>query len=392
MWVPSYQFNSIMKKALIALAAAAAATSCFAQGSVQLFGVIDTGISYGTASPGSSLWQLTSGEWSGSRLGFRGREDLGGGLEAGFWLEAGFDSDNGVGKSTSENNVTKAGGDGIGFNRRSTVSLISSWGELRLGRDKNPLYDGFNDFDPFGGDTVGAAYMWQAGREMYNNTTAVKRVSNSIGYHLPKDLGGLYGRVMVAFGEQSSDVPASNIYKGDGDFAGIYAGYDNKGPFTAGASYGKTKYSYYVPKAKGGDLTNYQLGATYDFKVVKLWALYSHDTVGASVAHQELNGSGWSLGLTAPIGKGNLAASYSTYKWKNGYDQKGKPYYVGTPDGDKFSVGYFYSMSKRTWLYGALGTISMNDGLDTPLAGSKFNSGTLSGRSTGIDLGIRHSF
>ena len=98
-----------------------------------------------------------------------------------------------MGKSTSENNVTKAGGDGIGFNRRATISLMGSWGELRLGRDKNPLYDGFNDFDPFGGDTVAAAYMWQAGREMYNNTTAVKRVSNSIGYLLPKGLGGFTG-------------------------------------------------------------------------------------------------------------------------------------------------------------------------------------------------------
>ena len=80
---------------------------------------------------------------------------------------------------------------------------MGSWGELRLGRDKNPLYDGFNDFDPFGGDTVAAAYMWQAGREMYNNTTAVKRVSNSIGYLLPKGLGGFYGRAMVATGENS---------------------------------------------------------------------------------------------------------------------------------------------------------------------------------------------
>ena len=45
------------------------------------------------ASPGSSLWQLTSGEWSGSRIGFRGREDLGGGLYAGFHIEAGIDTE-----------------------------------------------------------------------------------------------------------------------------------------------------------------------------------------------------------------------------------------------------------------------------------------------------------
>ena len=129
MSVTLYRFT-IMKKALIAVAAAAAATSCFAQGSVQLFGVIDTGISYGTASPGSSIWQLTSGEWSGSRIGFRGREALGGGLEAGFWLEAGFDSDSGVGKSTSENNVTKAGGDGIGLGGGTVHAASASTARL----------------------------------------------------------------------------------------------------------------------------------------------------------------------------------------------------------------------------------------------------------------------
>jgi predicted porin len=262
-----------MKKTLVAIAALAAFSVSYAQSSVTLFGVIDTGITYGSASPGSNLWQLSSGEWSGSRIGFRGREDLGSGLAAGFWLEAGFDSDWGGGKSTSANNVD-SGGDALSFNRRSTISLMDYWGEIRLGRDKNPLYDGFNDFDPFGGDTVGAAFMWQAGREMFDNKTAVKRVSNSIGYHLPKDLGGFYGRAMVALGETSdpANMNATNntAYKGDGNFAGFYAGYDKKGPFTAGVSYGETKYSYNIAKNKGGNLTNWQIGATYDFGAVKL--------------------------------------------------------------------------------------------------------------------------
>ncbi len=385
-----------MKKTLIAIAAVAAVTASYAQSSVQIFGVIDLAVTYGTASPGSSVWQLASGEWKGTRIGFRGTENLGGGLTAGFWLEAGFDADSGVGKSTSVNNVETTSGEGIGFNRRSTVSVMGGWGEVRLGRDKNPLYDGFNDFDPFHGDTVGAAFMWQAGREMYNNKTAVKRVSNSIGYHLPKDLGGFFGRAMVAAGENSDPTNLNakdNVaYKGDGDYAGFYAGYDKKGPFTAGVSYGQTKYGYNIAKNKGGNLTNWQLGATYDFGMVKLWGLYSNDTVGQSVAHQELKGDGWSLGITAPIGAGELAASYSTYKWDAGYTPAGKPYYVGTPNGDKYSVGYFYSLSKRTKLYTALAYVNVKDGLDTPLAGSKFDKGFTSGNTTGLDLGIVHSF
>jgi hypothetical protein len=174
-----------MKKTLIAIAALAAFSVSYAQSSVTLFGVIDTGITYGSASPGSNLWQLSSGEWSGSRLGFRGREDLGGGLEARFHgSKPGFDSDSGVGKSTSENNVTKAGGDGIGFNRRSTdepdgrPGANSAWAGTRT-----RCTTASTTSTRSAATRSAAAYMWQAGREMYNNTTAVKRVSNSIGYH-----------------------------------------------------------------------------------------------------------------------------------------------------------------------------------------------------------------
>lgn len=133
-------------------------------------------------------------------------------------------------------------------------------------------------------------------------------------------------------------------------------------PFTAvEASYGKTKQQLLTcRRPRAGDLTNYQLGATYDdFKVAKLWALCTPTTrwAPASRTQEGVERQWLSLGLTAPIGKGNLAASYSTYKWKNGYmTRRASLTMSAMPDGDKFSVGYIYSMSKRTWLYGALGT------------------------------------
>ena len=81
-----------MKKTLIALAAFAAVGSSFAQEAVQVFGVADVSYSGGNAT--AANWRgLMSGQWSGSRLGFRGREDMGGGLFAGYWLEAGIDVD-----------------------------------------------------------------------------------------------------------------------------------------------------------------------------------------------------------------------------------------------------------------------------------------------------------
>ena len=89
--------------------------------------------------------QLTNSGYNSSRLGFRGTEDLGGGMSASFWLEAGVNNDDGTGAATSTNNQAiaapapaVAGTQGLTFNRRSTVSLAGGWGELRLGRDYTP--------------------------------------------------------------------------------------------------------------------------------------------------------------------------------------------------------------------------------------------------------------
>ena len=117
-----------MKKSLTALAALAVAGLASAQSSVTLFGVIDAGVTYQSAtsrdattglSSKQSKWSLANSGYNSSRLGFRGTEDLGGGLAASFWLEAPITNDDGAtGVST--------------FNRRSTVSLSGGFGEVRL--------------------------------------------------------------------------------------------------------------------------------------------------------------------------------------------------------------------------------------------------------------------
>src|SRR5437867_13122615 len=114
-----------MKKSLIAIAAVAAAGCASAQSSVTVFGVVDVGVAH-LSGDGVSKTGVSTGGANISRWGFRGTEDLGGGLAASFWLEAGLDVDTGSGKG--------AGG-GLSFNRRSTVSLSGSIGEVRLGRD-----------------------------------------------------------------------------------------------------------------------------------------------------------------------------------------------------------------------------------------------------------------
>src|SRR5690606_12621790 len=122
-----------MKKSLVALAALAVAGVASAQSSVTLFGIVDAGISsyqtnsryvnndiffqpvlgehYGNIKQKQTV--LSSSGYNSSRLGFRGTEDLGGGLAASFWLEAGLNNDDGSGQA----------GGALAFNRRSTVSL-----------------------------------------------------------------------------------------------------------------------------------------------------------------------------------------------------------------------------------------------------------------------------
>ena len=120
-----------MKKSLIALAVLAASGAAMAQSSVTLFGIVDATYAYGSGSVANKS-QLTNSGYNSSRLGFRGVEDLGGGMSASFHLEAGLNNDNGSGATTSTNNQGASGvtgGGGLTFNRRSTVSLNGGFGD-----------------------------------------------------------------------------------------------------------------------------------------------------------------------------------------------------------------------------------------------------------------------
>ena len=152
-----------MKKSLIALAVLAAAGAASAQSSVTLFGIVDATVQRVSNSDGGpSVTRLTNSGYNSSRLGFRGTEDLGGGMSASFWLEAGMNNDDGQGAATNTNNQASRcrllacnGRQGLTFNRRSTVSLAGGWGELRLGRDYTPQFWNLTVFDPFGTNGAG---------------------------------------------------------------------------------------------------------------------------------------------------------------------------------------------------------------------------------------------
>ena len=223
-----------MKKSLIALAVLAASGAAMAQSSVTLFGVVDATVRYVDGGTNGNIWSLTNSGYNSSRLGFRGTEDLGGGLSASFWLEAGVNNDNGTGSATSTNNTVagsasaNTGTQGLTFNRRSTVSLAGTWGEVRLGRDFVPYFLNTTIFDPFGTNGVGGVSNFTlvglgllTGNSL-NSTAAGVRASNSIGYFMP-NLGGFYGQAMIAMGENNDSLANgnSNPFKSDGNIGSV---------------------------------------------------------------------------------------------------------------------------------------------------------------------------
>jgi len=278
-----------MKKTLVALAALAAATGAFAQSGnaralagsgVEIFGVADITVSNfktdnGTA--GSVTVIDGGGRNESSRLGFRGVEDIGGGLGAAFWFEAGVNYDNGTGANTTTSNTaygdriafnqtsspvvptaTLNARQGLTFNRASVVSLLGkSFGEVRIGRDYNPAFWNYTVFDPFGTVGVGSALnviggpLAPLGVQAFPPGAAypMVRTSNSIGW-LSNDMSGFRLQVQAALSEQPTGcvTPESAIQantcagaNGDGKLLGWRLQY-NSGPLSLALASAKTTY------------------------------------------------------------------------------------------------------------------------------------------------------
>lgn len=361
----------------LGLAAVCAGPAALAQSSVQLFGLVD--VNYlrvsSDGSNGSVSKLGTDGNLS-SRLGFRGTEDLGGGLKAGFWLEAAINPDEGTGGTTSSTNQAigafnpttganapvRSGTQGLTFGRRSTVSLSDRWGEIRLGRDYVPGFWNLSTFSPFGTNGVGSS-----GFMFYPTPSAARitnvRASNSIGYHLPESLGGFYGQAMYALGENSSNAGAT---KDDGKVTGLRLGYAS-GPVNVAYGTTRTKISAL------GDLTQSNIGGSYDFGAAKLMVLWGENKTGGNKTRAQL------IGAHVPVGAGQIRVAYSTLKASGVAN-----------DASHLALGYVYNLSKRSAVYAHYARITnKNNGTAFDLGLGVTSPG---GSSTGYEFGVRHSF
>ena len=342
-----------MKKSLIAIAALAAAGAAAAQSSVTMYGQVNTGyehsktdITIGGVKTTTKTTGFQNDRVKTSRLGFKGEEALGNGLSATFALEMGFDSANGEFAESA-------------FNRKATVGLKGAFGEVRIGKDSTPMneFDGsfkaidrtdsLAKIDPDGSGPkvdLDAAYTPRPTGLFYN--------------------GSFFGvNVSAAIGNDSERVKTAGVTTEKQDTAvyGLGLGY-NGGAWAVGAAFqhetkkGFDKNIVAPVEAHDGKVTNYGVGASYDFTVAKVYGQYK----GGQYKNELPAGGKYSydqfaIGVSAPFGATTLSAEYGYNKAKQTADTTAD---VTKFKGNVFAVQAEYAFSKRTSLVARAGQVA----------------------------------
>ena len=345
-----------MKKSLIALAVLAASGAAMAQSTVTLYGLIDVNVQSAKLATVSAptattlavssvgVTKLSSGGQNGSRWGLKGSEDLGGGLNAVFDLQSGFNVDTG----------SSAQG-GLLFGRHAFVGLSGGFGTLTFGRHDTPLDDfigdilpsAHNTFDAAGGPGISAANaaaiaaygnaavptaaqaaaFVTAANTFTQNTGAWtgynSRADNSIKF-ISANYSGFKFAALYALGENKTATASAT------HTTSLGAEYAN-GPITAVLAY---QNEVFVKSPSPLSLKNTLAGAAYNFGVVKLYGAYNEAKITDAPKQKE-----YALGVSVPVGALTLRAEAARSKG----DALGK------------STGYdleaLYDLSKRTTLY-----------------------------------------
>ena len=363
-----------MKKSLISIAALAALSNvAIAQTNVTIYGLVDAGIVSERGGAAGTDTKLTGGVGSASRLGFKGNEDLGGGLSAIFVLEEGVLIDTGAQDST-----------GQAFNRQSYVGLKSTEaGTVTLGRQYTMLYNALGQVaDPFGTGYAGTA------KNLFPVAGADTRASNAVVYSTP-NLNGFSADAMYSLGEQAGDASAGRQF-------GLGLNYSN-GPLNTRLVYNNrnsdtaaTATTAFVSHDIG---RNVLLAANYDFTVVKGFFAYGSDKgFNSAPLNNATNAYGYKvapvastdsndllIGATVPVGPaGTVMVSYINKNDKTALNQ----------DADQWALGYTYALSKRTSTYVAFAKIKNKNG-----AGYTVGNNTEVGTGDkAFNLGIKHTF
>lgn len=402
-----------MKKSLLALAVLGAfAGAAQAQSSVTIYGIVDTGVTFTNKVANGNLtgdstatfangngstdtkrnFAMNSGIIQGSRLGFKGTEDLGGGLSAVFNLEAGFQNDTGA---LDEN--------GVLFRRKSVVGLSSGFGTVLLGRQTDVL-------DDIGGTLTSVADFGGVTGAVGHNLDRLEgtRSNNSIRYNTA-NLGGFVGTLMYGIGEQTGNNSAGQSF----GVGGLYT----NGPLGLGAGYYQSKAGLNPSDTSligstGAEtaLKTFTLAASYQLGAARLYGNWSRvkqpkaaATDGSTTLATYNSNGAWSPNAFTIGGVNNdktdifeLGTAYALSPSLKllGSVQHSRINYVdpGVSKGrlTQINLGADYWLSKRTDLYAFVSNMRTSDNTLNP--GISSNTASDQTSQASVSVGIRHKF
>jgi predicted porin len=322
-----------MKKTLIVAAVSAlAAGSALAQSSVTIYGRVNVTAERQDAD-GKKTYQLVN---NASRIGFKGTEDLGGGLKANFILEHGFNLDTG------------ASSQGASFwKRQSEANLAGGFGMVRLGNFTSEAYYATADYVSMHNHDTGpssdALYAY------------VSRDTNKIAYRAPEFVKGLSLEGAVSAGEGAAKTTRSY------DFAANYA----LGGLQLGAG-----------AARNNAQEQFAVRALYEFGSVILGGYVQRDKEGYNPLGAQGNKSFGNRTTYRLTGAYMLGSS----EFHLNFGSAGDYSKVNSSSAKQFTVGYNYNLSKRTKVYGYYTKV---DDSTAKVYGGDFSS---------IAVGLRHNF
>jgi predicted porin len=352
--------------ALIGALAAASSPLAGAQSNLSIYGMIDMAVIRESGGVAGSVTKMTSGVSAGSRLGFKGTEELGNGLSALFVLESGFQGDTGA-----------MGQGGLLFGRQAYVGLRGGFGTVLVGRQYTPEYLVVVFADPFG-----SGYVADSKNIIATSGNSLSRMDNTVKYLSPT-VGGFTVELAAAPGEVAGDNAAGRQIGGSIAYAAgrlqVRVGYHNRNNDTAT-----------LKNTENG--RNSVIAAVYDFGVVKAHALYGVNRgLNSSVLRNTANPYGRPVvpvastdsrdalvGLTVPFGPHTWMASYLHKDDRTALDQ----------DAGQVALGYKYALSKRTSLYAVYARIDNRNG-------ASYTAGNASDPGNGnraVSAGMSHTF
>jgi predicted porin len=368
-----------------------------AQSSVTLYGSVDGGLGYlhNVAAPdgsnSSSQFRFTNGLLHGNRWGFRGSEDLGGGLQAIFLLENGFDLGTGV--------YNQGGRE---FGRQAFVGLTSTtMGSLTLGRQYDPNIDLIL---PLTADGVyGKSFGTPGDVDNYDDTV---RVNNSIKYTSPT-YRGLVFEAMYGFGGVAGSTGSAQTY-------GAGVAYE-QGPFAAAAAYyhangGNTVVNGVRTWTSSSDsffnsVINQGYASAKSISISRVGVRYAKDALTVGVTYSNVQYAADASSVFARTENFNLVTAFTQYQvTRAGAAALGYIFTKSSGDAsatyNQVNVGYDYSLSKLTELYAlaawqkASGTTLNSSGKVIAANASigSFDVGSGTDTQGLVAIGIRHRF